>query len=149
MEITGDHHFGAARSVVWAQLLDPDALKACMPGVEAFTETAPGKYDITIKVGIAAIRGTYSGTVTVADVTPEDSYRLLVSGNGKPGSVQGDALLTLTDKGGGTLVSYKGEVKAQGAIARLGSRLLSGAAKLMIGQFMKAMEKRIDEAAAA
>lgn len=149
MEITGDHQFNAPRSVVWAQMLDPEALKACMPGVEAFTETAPGKYDITIKVGIAAIRGTYSGTVTVADVNPEDSYRLLVGGSGKPGSVQGDAVLSLAEKAGGTFVSYRGEVKAQGAIARLGSRLLGGAAKLMIGQFMKAMEKRIEDAAPA
>lgn len=148
MEIRGEHRFDAARSAVWAQLLDPEALKACMPGVEAFTETAPGTYDITITVGIAAIRGSYSGTVTVAEPHPEDSYRLLVSGSGKPGKVNGDALLTLTDSGGGTLLTYVGEVKAQGGIARLGSRLLGGAAKLMIGQFMKAMEKRIDERAA-
>ena len=56
----------------------------------------------------------------------------------------GDAVLTLTDKGAGTLVTYVGEVKAQGAIARLGSRLLSGAAKLMVGQFMKLMEKQVE-----
>ncbi len=146
MEISGDHQFPAAHARVWASLLDPAALQACMPGCEKFEETAPGKYDITIKVGIAAIKGTYNGTVTVADVNPEESYRLLVTGSGKPGSVHGDAVLTLSDKDGGTLVSYKGEVKAQGAIARLGSRLLGGAAKLMIGQFMKAMEKRVEEA---
>jgi carbon monoxide dehydrogenase subunit G len=35
-------------------------------------------------------------------------------------------------------------VKAQGAIARLGSRLLAGSAKLMVGQFMKAMEKQVE-----
>ena len=52
--------------------------------------------------------------------------------------------MTLSDEPGGTLVRYTGEVKAQGAIARLGSRLLGGAAKLMIGQFMKGMEKQIE-----
>ena len=68
----------------------------------------------------------------------------MVTGSGKPGSVQGDAKLVLSDDGAGTLVKYTGEVKAQGAIARLGSRLLAGAAKLMIGQFMKAMEKQVE-----
>ena len=67
-----------------------------------------------------------------------------MNGNGKPGSVQGDAALILSDDGPGTLVRYTGEVKAQGAIARLGSRLLTGAAKLMIGQFMKAMERQVE-----
>ena len=68
----------------------------------------------------------------------------MVAGSGKPGSVQGNAVMTLSDEPGGTKVSYVGEVKAQGAIARMGSRLLAGAAKLMIGQFMKGMEKQVE-----
>lgn len=144
MEVTGDHRFASPRAAVWAALLDPQALKASMPGCEKFEEVAPQSYDITIKVGIAAIKGTYSGNVKVADPVDGESYRLIVSGQGKPGSVQGDATLALSDDRGGTLVKYVGDVKAQGAIARLGSRLLGGAAKLMIGQFMKAMEKQVE-----
>ncbi len=144
MEVSGDHKFSASRAAVWAALLDPKALKASMPGCEKFEEVGPQSYDLTIKVGIAAIKGTYSGHVKVADPVEGESYRLVVSGHGKPGSVQGDATLSLSDAGAGTLVKYVGEVKAQGAIARLGSRLLGGAAKLMIGQFMKAMEKQVE-----
>lgn len=144
MEVIGDHHFKAPRSLVWQNMLDPKSLQASMPGCEVFTEVGPQSYDLTIRVGLAAIKGTYSGNVKVQDAHTEESYRLVVSGSGKPGSVQGDAVMTLTDKDGGTLVSYVGEVKAQGAIARLGSRLLGGAAKLMIGQFMKGMEKQVE-----
>jgi carbon monoxide dehydrogenase subunit G len=144
MEISGDHKFPAPRDAVWHALLDPKALQASMPGCEKFEEVAPNSYDLTIKVGIAAIKGTYSGNVKVADPVDGQSYRLIVSGSGKPGSVQGDATLVLSDDGAGTLVRYTGDVKAQGAIARLGSRLLGGAAKLMIGQFMKGMEKQVE-----
>jgi carbon monoxide dehydrogenase subunit G len=126
-------------------LLDPDAIKASMPGCERFEPTGPETYDITLRVGIAAIKGTYTGTVQVTDRNPRDNYRLVVSGNGKPGSVQGDAVLSLSDEGANTVVHYSGGVKAQGAIARLGSRLLGGAAKLMIGQFFKAMEKQVSQ----
>jgi len=143
MEISGEHRFAAPRTAVYQALLDPKALQAAMPGCERFEEVGPSSYDLTIKVGIAAIKGTYSGNVKVADPVENESYRLIVNGSGKPGSVQGDATLTLTDDGAGTLVRYAGDVKAQGAIARLGSRLLGGAAKLMIGQFMKAMEKQV------
>jgi uncharacterized protein len=96
-------------------------------------------------VGIAAIKGTYSGTVEVTDRNPEEAYRLAVTGRGNPGSVQGSANMALIDDGAGTLVRYTGNVTAQGAIARLGSRLLGGAAKLMIGQFFRAMEKHIGQ----
>lgn len=144
MEVSGEHRFSAPRGAVWQALLDPRALQASMPGCEKFDEVGPQSYDLTIKVGIAAIKGTYTGNVKVVDPIENDSYRLVVHGSGKPGSVQGDAKLMLSDDGTGTLVKYLGEVKAQGAIARLGSRLLAGAAKLMIGQFMKAMEKQVE-----
>jgi len=144
MEISGEHRFDAPPSVVWELLLDPQALQAAMPGCERFVEVGPESYDLTIRVGIAAIKGTYSGNVKVADRTEGESYRLVVSGGGKPGAVQGNALMKLNEAPGGTLVTYTGEVNAQGAIARLGSRLLGGAAKLMIGQFMKGMEKQVE-----
>ncbi|MGE0599044.1 MAG: carbon monoxide dehydrogenase subunit G [Dehalococcoidia bacterium] len=144
MEIAGEHQFKSPREAVWQALLDPKALQASMPGCEKFEEVGPQSYDLTIKVGIAAIKGTYSGNVQVKDPVENDSYTLVVHGTGKPGSVQGDARLVLSDVAGGTLVKYTGDVKAQGAIARLGSRLLGGAAKLMIGQFMKAMEKQVE-----
>lgn len=147
MDIAGEFRFKEPRAVVWAALLDPKDLQASMPGCERFVEVAPQSYDLTIAVGISAIKGTYSGNVKVADVVEADSYRLVVAGSGKPGQVQGDAKLVLSDDGGGTLVRYTGEVKAQGAIARLGSRLLGGAAKLMIGQFFKGMEKQIEQRA--
>jgi carbon monoxide dehydrogenase subunit G len=149
MEISGDHHFKAPRELVYQMMLEPDVLRAALPGCESFTEIAPGSYDLVIKVGMAAIKGTYSGNVRVQDRVEYQSYRLVVSGSGKPGSVQGDAVMALSDEPGGTLVKYTGDVKAQGAIARMGSRILGGAARLMIGQFMKAMEKQIEAVHAA
>jgi hypothetical protein len=143
MEVSGDHTFGAPRAAVWQALLDPEALKGSMPGCEEFKEVGPNSYDLTIRVGIAAIKGTYKGNVKVMDPVEGSSYRLVVNGTGKPGRVQADALLTLVDDGAGTRVNYTSDVKAQGAISRLGSRLLGGAAKLMIGQFMTAMEKQV------
>jgi carbon monoxide dehydrogenase subunit G len=145
MEISGEHRFAAPRDVVYQALLDPKALQDSMPGCEKFEEVGPSSYDLTIKVGISAIKGTYSGNVKVAEPVENQSYRLIVAGSGKPGSVQGDAAMVLSDDGNGTLVRYTGDVKAQGAIARLGSRLLGGAAKLMIGQFFKGMEKQVEQ----
>ena len=67
MDISGEHRFAAPRTAVWQALLDPKALQASMPGCEKFEEVGPRSYDLTIKVGIAAIKGTYSGNVKVAD----------------------------------------------------------------------------------
>lgn len=144
MDVQGEHHFDAPIELVWRTLLDPEALRAALPGVEAFDQTAPDTYALTLGIGLAAIKGTYRGVVSVRDQRPPHSYRLAVEGTGKGGSVQGDATLTLSAQDdGGTLVNYVGTVRSQGVIARMGSRILGGAAKLMVGQFMKSMEQQL------
>jgi uncharacterized protein len=143
LQVTGEYFFDAPRDRVWATMLEPASLRACIPGCESLTETGDRAYDMTLKVGIASINGVYAGTVRVEDVNPEDSYRLVVSGKGKPGSVNGNGTLTFTPDGNRTRVQYVGAVSAQGAISRMGNRLLGSAAKLLIGRFMKAMETRV------
>ena len=68
MQIQGDHHFAAPPDLVWQQLMDPDALRATIPGCEKFTTVGPDSYDMIVKVGISAIRGTYTGNVTMREI---------------------------------------------------------------------------------
>lgn len=143
MEISGEHRFDAPREAVYEALLDPVVLQATIPGCESFESTAPGTYAVTMKVGIAAVRGLYDGTVQVASESPPESYRLLVTGGGKTGNLQGDATMTLEERAGGTVVRYTAEMSAQGSIALLGNRVLTGTAKLLLGQFFKAMERQV------
>jgi uncharacterized protein len=145
LDISGEHRFAAPRSAVWEVLLDPQALRAALPGCESFTETEPERYDITLRVGIAAIRGTYSGTVAVRDQAAGKSYRLEIDGSGAAGKVTGEATVELAEDGGGTMVRYRSDVRAQGAIAKLGDRALAGSAKLLAGQFFKAMDKQVQQ----
>jgi carbon monoxide dehydrogenase subunit G len=149
MNLSGEHSFHALQEVVWDCLLAPDDLRQAIPGCEQFNEVAPNAYDLTVKIGIASIKGTYGGHVEVADEQPMDSYRLIVRGTGKPGSVRGDAVMRLTPIPEGTCLSYVADVHAEGGIARLGSRLLGATAKLMIGQFMRAMERQVERRTAA
>ena len=60
----------------------------------------------------------------------------------------GEATITLRDDGPDTLVSYAAEVRAQGVIARLGSRLLGGAAKMLAGRFFEALDEQLGRQAA-
>jgi len=146
LKIEGEHRFRAPRTAVWAALLDPEALRRAIPGCESLDRTGPDAYDLTVKIGIGAIKGTYRGTVRLTDQQPEHAYRMHVTGSGAPGSVEGDAALELEEAGDGeTVVRYSGDVSARGAIARLGSRMLAGTAKLLIGQFFKRMDDVLAE----
>ena len=143
MELNGEHRFDAPRSLVWSALLDPRVLEATIPGCERLVEIAPRSYDLSMHVGIGALRGSYRGNVRVVEPRPEESYQIAVSGLGSPGSVNGNALITLAANGESTMLQYRGEFSAQGGLARLGSRPLSGAARLLIGQFFRSLERNL------
>ena len=149
MELSGDHRFAAPPDVVWKQLMDPDALRATIPGCEDLSEVGPDSYDMTVKVGISAIRGTYSGNVTMREPEEPTRYRLRATGGGKGGNVTGDATISLAPDGDGTALTYVAEGQARGPIARLGSRLVGSAAKMMAGRFFKAMDGHIEAQQAA
>jgi carbon monoxide dehydrogenase subunit G len=140
LEISGEYRFDADRSSVWATFMSPGALREAIPGCQGFQETSSGTYKVVVRVSIAAITGVYNGVVAVQDPIPMESYKMSVDGNGKAGRVQAIAEMTFVDHEGGTLVRYRADIKPQGAIARLGNRLISSAANLLIGQFFKGME---------
>ena len=148
MEIKGEYEFQGPRALLYELLLDPDVLASALPGVERFEEVAPDTYESTMRVGIASVRGTYTGRIEVLEQSPPESYRLRIDGAGKPGGARADARVELVETGSGTTMHYRAEVKARGTIARLGGRLLGGVARLLIGQFFKAIERQVDDRAA-
>ncbi len=148
MKIEGEHEFEGSRALIWDLLLDPAVLAAALPGVERFEEIAPDTYAVTMRIGMASVRGAYTGRVEVAERAPFDSYRLRIEGAGKPGGAKADAFVELVEAGGNTTVSYHADVRARGTIARLGGRLLGGVARLLIGQFFRAIEQQVNDRAA-
>ena len=143
MKLEGTYKFNAAQEKVWEVLTNPRHLDAGLVGCEKLDEIEPGKYDATLKIGIAAIKGTYKGMAEVADPQPPEKYRLVVEGGGNPGFVKGEALIELSQQNERTIVSYQGEGQVGGLIAGVGQRLISGIAKMMLGQFFKQIGKEL------
>lgn len=143
MEITGSYAFGGSRERVWNLILDPDAIKSCIPGCETLEPDGENRYRAKITLGIAAIVGTYDGTVVISDRVEHESYRLSVEGQGKPGFVKGDAAISLVADGGNTTVNVAGTVQTGGAIARLGQRLIGSAARMMQDRFFACMQEKL------
>ena len=148
MQISGEHRFAGPRPQLYRMLLDPDVLAATLPGVKSFDEVEPDTYESSMRVGVAAVRGTYQGRVEVSERVPDESFRLRIEGSGRPGGGTADARVRLEEDGTQTVMHYQAEVRARGTIARLGNRMMGGAARLLIGQFCKAIEQRIEQSAA-
>ncbi len=143
MDITGTYSFSSAPDRVWELMMDPAAIASCIPGCEALEPDGPDRYRARIVIGLAAITGTYEGTVVITEKIETSSYRLEVEGHGKPGFVKGNATIALRAEGLGTTVDVSGTVQTGGAIARLGQRLIGAAAKMMQDRFFACMQGKV------
>ena len=143
MDITGSYTFDAPPSRVWALLMDPSAIASCIPGCESLEPEGPDQYHARLTVALAAITGTYDGTVVISDKVENTSYRLTVEGQGRPGFVKGNAAIALRRDGTGTVVDVNGTVQTGGPIARVGQRLISGVSKMMQDRFFACLQGKL------
>jgi len=143
MKIEGSQAVAAPRQRVYELLTDPVALAKLMPGCEKLEPVGKDTYSVKMKLGIAALSGSYQGTVKLSDQKPPESLRLSVQARAPGGIAEGSGTLKLEEKAGKTTVRYAGEVKVSGMLASVGQRLLDSAAKMVIGQFFKNLEKEL------
>lgn len=124
-------------------LVDPKIMAQCIPGCEGLKEVGPDQYEATMKVGVASVKGSYRGKVSIKDKQPPLHYVLSGEGSGGPGFMQGDVSIDLEEKDGETVLKYSTDAKVGGLIAAIGQRMIGGVAKMMVEQFFKKMESFI------
>ena len=146
MKLEGSYEVKAPREKVWSAFLDPETLRKAIPGCEKLEMIGPDEYKATLKIGVAAVKGTFEGKVRLLDKKPSDSYRLAADGSGGPGFVRADTLISLADIDGGMRVSYTADVQVGGLIAGVGQRMLGGVSKMMADQFFNRMSEQLSTA---
>jgi len=139
VKLKGTFTFAAPRAKVWRILNDPAVLERHMPGCESLEPIGPDEYSATLKIGVAAIKGTYRATLKIKDRKDMEGYTLRVEGSGKPGFVKGEGRVLLADDGNQTVLTYDGDLQIGGLIARVGQRLLSGITEKMTRDFFESL----------
>ncbi|MFV9504311.1 MAG: SRPBCC family protein [Oscillochloridaceae bacterium umkhey_bin13] len=145
MRIAGNYTFEATREEVWAALNDPEVLARTIPGCQRLDQVGENEYETTLKVGLQAVRGVYTGRVKIDNIVLLDSYEIHVDGKGSNGFLKGAGTIKLRSDGAHTILDYGGEAQVGGTIASVGQRLIDGAARTLITQSLKALAQQIEE----
>ena len=144
MKFAGTATLDASPQQVWDAFHDPAVLARCLPGCERLTELGPDHYAMTVTAGVAAIKGTYDGEVSLRDPHHPDSFTMKASGAGAPGTVNADVVVRLApSSNGGTDLTYDADAAVGGVIGGVGQRMLAGVTKKMAGQFFSAVDADI------
>ena len=128
---------------MYAAMIDPQVLQRCIPGCESLVAAGEGVYDATIKVGLAGLKGTYTGRAELRDEQPPHAFTLVVNGKGTPGFVRATAKMTLAPAAEGATVQCDADVQVGGLIASVGSRLVEAAARQQMDAFFRKLREEL------
>ena len=143
MRLEGTNTLPAPVETVWKTINDPEALRRCTPGLKELKEIGPDTYQATLTIGIAAVKGTYAGTMAITEKRPPTHYKISLDGSGGAGFMKGEGTVDLEAQGDGTLLKWVGDLQIGGLIAGVGQRMLGGVGKMLIGQFFKCLEQHL------
>src|SRR3954454_21151239 len=106
MKVAGQATLHAPIERVFQALNDPAVLVRTIPGCQQLESTGPDAYAMTVTAGVASIKGTYAGSVQLAELQPPNSFLLRASGAGAPGTVSAEVSVRLSERDGATHLDY-------------------------------------------
>jgi uncharacterized protein len=144
MKFTGDATLNAPVDKVWDALLDPSVLVRTIPGCERLEATGENAYAMTVTAGVAAIKGTYSGSCKLSDLQPHQSLVMKLQGAGAPGTIGADVSVGFADTGDGrTTITYDADAVVGGMVGGVGQRMLTSVSRRMAGEFFGNVDSAI------
>ena len=84
MKLNGRQVIMADIDTVWTALLDPDVLKASVPGCTEISGSAEDGYEATVVQKVGPVKATFKGSVVLSDMIKLKS--LTLTGEGKGGA---------------------------------------------------------------
>lgn len=135
----GSATVAASREAIWKMLLDPATLDAIIPGSHGVRRAGDARFLADVTLGVGPVKGRYKADIRLSDMDEPNGVTLSGNVTGALGNGEGQGRITLTETEGGTSIGYRYEARIGGKVASVGGRLLDGAAKIVIGEFFKAL----------
>jgi len=141
MKFTGENTLHAPVEKVWDALLDPAVLVRTIPGCERLealptSEGVENAYAMTVTAGVAAIKGTYSGSCELRDLKLHESLVMKLDGAGAPGTIGATVDVRFAPGAdGATTITYEADAVVGGMVGGVGQRMLTSVSRRMAGEF--------------
>lgn len=152
LQATGTVDIAAPPERVFAVLLDPTELARVIPGCHALerieANAGENSYRADVTVGVGLVTARYEAEITLSDIDAPNSLRLAGRGASSLGTGVGNGTVRLEPTPAGTRLHYDYEAQVGGKVAAVGSRMLEGAARIVLAQLFESLGRRAVGAAA-
>lgn len=151
MELNNEFLVGVPVSEAWGVLTDVERIAPMLPGAQ-LQEVQGDEYRGIVKVKVGPITAQYKGKATFVE-RDEKAGKVVLRCQGRDTRGQGNANATITarmepegkDKAAATKVTVTTDLTVTGKVAQFGRGVLADVSAKLIGQFVDALEKDIQE----
>lgn len=144
MKLTGKEEFDAPRHTIWEVLMDTDKLTRITPGLSHLELTGEDTYLATAEVKIGPVKGVFKGDMSITDKRVGEAFTLNILQKSKIGNVNAKVRIDLEElESTRTGLSFAGEAKMSGLLARTGARVMTGVANSLSKQFFEGLREEL------
>jgi uncharacterized protein len=147
VKLDGTISMAATAADVWALIINPISLSACMPGVQDIRQIDDRTFEGTISASVGPIDGNFSfQSVMTRAIFPDDLVvRVEGTDSVTKSRLEMDVVVSLSELGSeSTDLTYHAEVRVKGRLAILGEMMLRATAGMMIGEVTKCLRSQLD-----
>ena len=148
MRIEGKVRLNAPIQKLWSELLEPETLRACIPGAEKIEQLDEKTYDCIVKQKVGPIKVRFKFKVYLTKLDPPTHIEMEGEGEdiGKAGRVTQKTAIDLTEMESGEVeISYECNANIVGKLAMFGDRILKAKAKKLEAEFTKSLQERLQD----
>jgi 2-furoyl-CoA dehydrogenase large subunit len=142
LQARGHVDIAAPPEKVFAVLLDPVALARVIPGCHALESTGPNEYRADVTVGVGLVKARYAARIALSEIVAPHSLRLAGEGQSTLGTGAGSGVVRLDATAEGTRLHYDYSAQVGGKVAAVGSRMLEGAARIVLAQLFESLGRQ-------
>jgi uncharacterized protein len=144
MLLNGTHTLNASPNIIWDKLMDTEILAKIVPGISKLVKLADNEFEAISEIKLGPVSGKFSGGLTLTEIHEPSTFTLNVTQNSKIGNADAEIKINLFDLGNSqTELSFDGDAKLSGLLARTGQRVLSGVANSLTKQFFENFEEEL------
>jgi len=145
MNISGTQNLEAPPDIVWSKVIDPAVLERVIPGLDMLTSIGPDEYEADSNIKMGPVKGNFKGHLKIVDQVPPKSCKVVLAQNSKIGNVTAEISMELQPtEDNKTIITYNGESKLSGTLARMGQRIVGGVVKTLSKQFFEGLENELN-----
>ncbi|AQG78816.1 carbon monoxide dehydrogenase [Spirosoma montaniterrae] len=125
-------------------LMDPDTLAQIVPAVSRLEKVGENEFNAIAEIKLGPVNGAFSGGLSLSDIRENEGYNLHVKQTSKIGNA--DALISINLKpvsDSETELTFDGNARLSGLLARTGQRVISGVANTLTKQFFTNFEEAL------